>query len=136
MLNMVPKSAIRADFTDELPSTWFLPLECVEAEERGEVTSNGSKHDACLGMALRSGQLGGMGVWKESLGTWAMDGVWKTWNSQGRISKLILEATRNSGVLEAGWKETMELAILLVERDQLGTGPGVFQLCSTEAPRL
>lgn len=43
---------------EELPLTWFLPLEFVEAEEKVEVTSNGSKHDACLGMAMRSGQLG------------------------------------------------------------------------------
>lgn len=44
-----------------------------------------------------------------------------------QISKRLLEATRNSGV----WKGTPELAILLVEGDHLGTGPGVFRLGST-----
>lgn len=50
--------------------------------------------------------------------------------------KLILEATGSPGVLESSWKETLELAVLPVNGNQLETGPGVFQLCSTEAPGL
>lgn len=33
MLSMVLKSAVRADFREELSSAWLLPLECVEAGE-------------------------------------------------------------------------------------------------------
>ena len=90
-------------------------------EEKTEVTSNGSENDVYLGMTRRSAQLEGMGLWKEGLCAWGMDRIWETWNSQCRISKLILEATRNAGVLEASWKTSLELAILPVERDQLKT---------------
>lgn len=92
-------------------------IEFAEAEEKGEVTSDGSKNDACLGMAERPGRPDGTEVQKESLGAWGVDRIWKTWNSQCRISKFILEATGNPGVLEAIWKEILELAILPVEED-------------------
>lgn len=96
--------------------TSFLWL-FVEAEEKVKVTSDGSKNDACLEMARGLGQLDRVGIQEESLGVWARDRIWKTWNSQGRISELIPETTRNLGVLKQigkrlwswqfyWWKET------------------------------
>lgn len=103
--------------------TQFLMLEFARVEEKAEVISNGSKNDAFQGMTRRSGQLDGMGVQRECLGAWGC-----------RISKLILEATRNLEILKANWKAALELAILLVEGDQLKTVKGF--LCFAEAPRL
>lgn len=52
---------------EKLHSTHFLLLEFPEAEDKVEVTSDGSKKDTYLRMARRPDQLDGMGVCKESL---------------------------------------------------------------------
>lgn len=135
MLNMVLKSAVRADFREELSSAWFLPLECVEAgERRGHfkwfkarcLFGDGPEVRPAGWNGSLEGKPGRMGY------GWSLENLefpvqnFKTYpRSNKKLWSFGSRLERNYGA-----------GNFMVERDQLGTGPGVFQLCSTDAPRL